>query len=218
MSGYELRRFRLTHDLTLPQLAEILDVQAYDVMEWEASPDSQRYKPINDPSAEKLASSSVSGGRKVLSGWKGLLRFTAAADAVLLLAIAALIGDREAFIVAVAFIVGLALLSFRSCLIGTALLALLSAHVAALMLPAAWSNARSGEDLVALLIPSSLTATSFSRASRCCSGGCCLCLTSFRLLADRAGPTSAWTDRGRPLPLPGGRRTCHEGRRATAAA
>ena len=47
MSGYELHRFRLAHDLTPLQLAQMLDVHVNAVREWEAPPDSPRYKPIS---------------------------------------------------------------------------------------------------------------------------------------------------------------------------
>ena len=47
MSGYDLRRFRLAHDLTRLQLAQMLDVHLYAITDWEAPPGSQRYQPIS---------------------------------------------------------------------------------------------------------------------------------------------------------------------------
>jgi len=92
--------------------------------------------------------------------WKQLLSLAAAADMVVLVVIAAALGDRESLALALLFLVAVGLLRFRSNLIGAVLLGLLSADVMAFMLPAALSNARSGEGVVDLLIPLSLTAIS----------------------------------------------------------
>ncbi len=102
------------------------------------------------------------GGRRPPGAltWPRLVRLAAVADLVLLLGIAAALGDIEAALTGVGFAVGLGLLRFRSGLASRLLLLVLFADVLAWMLLGLLTNIVSGGSLVAVAIPAALTSTS----------------------------------------------------------
>lgn len=94
--------------------------------------------------------------------WPRLLTVTAAAALVAILAFAAVAGDPEAAAVAVGFGAGLALLRWRTGVVGRILLVALFADVLAWMALGTITNIGAGEQLGAVLVPATLTGISVS--------------------------------------------------------
>jgi plastocyanin len=88
--------------------------------------------------------------------WPALLRIAAALDMALLLGAGILLHDREPVGLAVVAGLGLWLLRVRGGLVGTIVLALVCADVAAFMVPAAVTNATTGASLTSVVLPGAL--------------------------------------------------------------
>ncbi len=90
------------------------------------------------------------------TAWRGFVRAVGVVDLVLLAAAAAWLTDLEAALIAIGMLVAIALLRFRSGLLGFVLLALLFANVAVWMLPGALSNLSHNEAFLDTALPGAL--------------------------------------------------------------
>jgi hypothetical protein len=117
-------------------------------------------------------------------GWKRLLQIAALMDLVLLVLVAAVLGDREAAALAVMFAIGLGFLRLRKGVVGSLLLAVLSADVAFFTLTAAVSNIRAGEGVEAVATQGVLAAVSLAGLA----GAVAVLLTRRRPGAAARGP------------------------------
>jgi plastocyanin len=91
-----------------------------------------------------------------MGSWLALLRGAAILDIALLLGAGILLHDREPLGLAILVGLGLWLLHLRGGLVGTILLGLVCADVAAFMVPAAMINAATGASMTSLLLPGAL--------------------------------------------------------------
>ncbi|MBA3373343.1 MAG: cupredoxin domain-containing protein [Actinomycetota bacterium] len=92
--------------------------------------------------------------------WPRLLRLAGAADGLAVLVVAALLGDLEAAVTGLGFVVAMALLRLRNGGLGVLAIGLLSTNVLAWMALGAYSNLVSGDGLPGLVIPALLTTLS----------------------------------------------------------
>ncbi len=112
--------------------------------------------PMDSRTAE---SSDAGAGARSLS-WRRLIQVSAVANLVLLLGVAAALGDAEAALIGVGFAIGLTLLNLRHGLPSRLLLLLLFIDVLAWMLLGAITNIANGGSLIAIAVPAALTSTS----------------------------------------------------------
>jgi plastocyanin len=89
--------------------------------------------------------------------WGLLLRVGGAKTGLLLIAVGIALRDKEAVVIGAGMLAGVALVSFRSGLLGRLVLLGLSIDVLAWMATAAIANVADGEDVVAVAVPLALT-------------------------------------------------------------
>ncbi|MEX0874611.1 MAG: cupredoxin domain-containing protein [Actinomycetota bacterium] len=94
------------------------------------------------------------------TAWRGFVQVVAVLDFLLLAAAAAGLTDPEAGVIALAMLVGIVLLRFRTGLLGIVLLALVFTDVAVWMLPGALSNISHNDGFIDTALPGGLAVLS----------------------------------------------------------
>jgi plastocyanin len=111
---------------------------------------------LSQPVSIGSVAATTDRGRGASLSWRALLLLAVSLDMALLLGAGILLHDREPLGLAILIAVGLWLLRVRGGLVGTMLLGLVSADVAAFMVPAAVTNAATGASMMSFVLPGAL--------------------------------------------------------------